>query len=158
MRFYLYMKQLLLKQKQVLFFVIAGGLSAIVEIGSFKLFSVNIPKIFSQEVDYRGIHFPLSNVLSTCCGIIFNYFLSIWFVFERGKHSKKKEFAYFMFISFLSTILSLTFFQIFFKYVFKDNLDLILYTLSPEMISKISAIVIVSILNYSVKKNVIFNG
>ena len=79
------MKQLLLKQKQVLFFVIAGGLSAIVEIGSFKLFSVNIPKIFSQEVDYRGIHFPLSNVLSTCCGIIFNYFLSIWFVFERGK-------------------------------------------------------------------------
>lgn len=158
MRFYLYMKQLLLKQKQVLFFVIAGGLSAIVEIGSFKLFSVNIPKIFSQEVDYRGIHFPLSNVLSTCCGIIFNYFLSIWFVFERGKHSKKKEFAYFMFISFLSTILSLTFFQIFFKYVFKDNLDLILYTLSPEMISKISAIVLVSILNYSVKKNVIFNG
>lgn len=152
------MKQLLLKQKQVLFFVIAGGLSAIVEIGSFKLFSVNIPKIFSQEVDYRGIHFPLSNVLSTCCGIIFNYFLSIWFVFERGKHSKKKEFAYFMFISFLSTILSLTFFQIFFKYVFKDNLDLILYTLSPEMISKISAIVLVSILNYSVKKNVIFNG
>ena len=158
MRFYLYMKQLLLKQKQVLFFVIAGGLSAIVEIGSFKLFSVNIPKIFSQEVDYRGIHFPLSNVLSTCCGIIFNYFLSIWFVFERGKHSKKKEFAYFMFISFLSTILSLTFFQIFFKYVFKDNLDLIIYTLSPEMISKISAIVLVSILNYSVKKNVIFNG
>ena len=152
------MKQLLLKQKQVLFFVIAGGLSAIVEIGSFKLFSVNIPKIFSQEVDYRGIHFPLSNVLSTCCGIIFNYFLSIWFVFERGKHSKKKEFAYFMFISFLSTILSLTFFQIFFKYVFKDNLDLIIYTLSPEMISKISAIVLVSILNYSVKKNVIFNG
>lgn len=152
------MKQLLLKQKQVLFFIIAGGLSAIVEIGSFKLFSVNIPKIFSQEVDYRGIHFPMSNIFSTCCGIIFNYFLSIWFVFERGKHSKKKEFAYFMFISFLSTILSLTFFQIFFKYVFKDNLDLIMYTLSPEMISKISAIVIVSILNYSVKKNVIFNG
>lgn len=152
------MKQLLLKQKQVLFFVIAGGLSAIVEIGSFKLFSVSIPKLFSQEVDYRGIHFPLSNILSTCCGIIFNYFLSIWFVFERGKHSKKKEFAYFMFISFLSTILSLTFFQVFFKYVFKDNFDIILYTLSPEILSKISAIVIVSILNYSVKKNVIFNG
>ena len=42
------MKKLLLKQKQVLFFIIAGGLSAIVEIGSFKLFSVNIPKIFPQ--------------------------------------------------------------------------------------------------------------
>lgn len=152
------MKELLLKQKQVLFFIIAGGLSAIVEIGSFKIFSVNIPKIFSQETNLKGIHFPLSNVFSTCCGIIFNYFLSIWFVFERGKHSKKKEFTYFMFISFLSTILSLFFFQIFFSYVFKDNLNLAFYTFSPEIISKIAAIVLVSILNYSVKKNVIFNG
>lgn len=152
------MKQLLLRQKQVLFFIIAGGLSAIVEIGSFKLFSVYIPKIFPQEIDFRGIHFPMSNIFSTCCGIIFNYYLSIWFVFERGKHSKKREFAYFMFISFFSTILSLTFFQIFFRFVFKDNIDLIIYTLSPEIISKIAAIVLVSILNYSVKKNVIFNG
>ena len=153
-----FMKQLLLKQKQVLFFIIAGGLSAIVEIGSFKLFSVYIPNLFTSEKDFHGIHFPLSNIFSTFCGIIFNYFLSIWFVFERGKHSKKKEFAYFMFISFLSTLLSLLFFQIFFRYIFKDNLDLSIYTISPEMISKIFAIILVSILNYSVKKNVIFNG
>lgn len=153
------MKQLLLKQKQVLFFIIAGGLSAIVEIGSFKLLSVNIPKIFSQEVDFHGIHFPFSNILSTSCGIIFNYFLSIWFVFERGKHSKKREFAYFMFISFLSTILSLAFFQVFYAYVFKNEyFDLGFFTFSPQMLSKISAIALVSILNYSVKKNVIFNG
>ena len=85
------MKQLLLKQKQVLFFIIAGGLSAIVEIGSFKLFSVNIPIFFSRETNFHGIHFPLSNILSTTCGIVFNYFLSIWFVFERGKHSKKRN-------------------------------------------------------------------
>ena len=152
------MKELLLKQKQVLFFIIAGGLSAIVEIGSFKLFSVNIPKIFPSETNFGGVHFPFSNIFSTSCGIIFNYFLSIWFVFERGKHSKRREFAYFMFISFLSTLLSLFFFQIFFSFVFKDNIDLVIYTLSPEMISKISAIILVSILNYSVKKNVIFNG
>lgn len=152
------MKQLLLKQKQVLFFIIAGGLSAIVEIGSFKLFSVNLPKIYSQETNLRGIHYPFSNIFSTTCGIVFNYFLSIWFVFERGKHSKKREFTYFMFISFLSTVLSLFFFQIFFSYVFKSNLNLILITLSPEIISKIAAIILVSILNYSVKKNVIFNG
>lgn len=152
------MKQLLLKQKQVLFFIIAGGLSAIVEIGSFKLFSVNIPKIYPLETNLKGIHFPFSNIFSTSCGIIFNYFLSIWFVFERGKHSKKKEFTYFMFISFLSTILSLTFFQLFFSYVFKSNINILFYTMSPEVISKISAIIVVSILNYSVKKNIIFNG
>ena len=151
-------KKLLISQKQVLLFILAGGLSAIMEIGSFKIFSVYLPKILSFEKNLWGLHFPLSNILSTCCGIITNYFLSIWFVFERGKHSKKREFAYFMFVSFISTILSLVFFQIFYSFVFTDNIDLGFYTLSSEMISKIAAILLVSILNYSVKKKVIFNG
>ncbi|MCW3169800.1 GtrA family protein [Chryseobacterium sp. 09-1422] len=152
------MRELLLRHKQVLFFIIAGGLSAIVEIGSFKIFSTYLPQIFSQEQNFHGVHFPFSNIFSTSCGILSNYFLSIWFVFERGKHSKKREFVYFMGVSFVSTLLSLFFFQIFYSYIFKDNIDLIFYTLSPEMISKIAAILLVSILNYSVKKKVIFNG
>ena len=152
------MRALLLRHKQVLLFIIAGGLSEIVEIGSFKIFSTYLPQAISQEQNFHGIHYPLSNILSTSCGILFNYFLSIWFVFERGKHSKRKEFAYFMVVSFISTILSLSFFQIFYSFIFKDNIDLIFYTLSPEMTSKIAAILLVSILNYSVKKKVIFNG
>ncbi len=152
------MRALLLRHKQVLLFIIAGGLSAIVEIGSFKIFSTYLPQAISQEQNFHGIHYPLSNIFSTSCGILFNYFLSIWFVFERGKHSKRKEFAYFMVVSFISTILSLSFFQIFYSFIFKDNIDLIFYTLSPEMISKIASILLVSILNYSVKKKVIFNG
>lgn len=152
------MKEILIRQKQVLFFIIAGGLSAIVEIGSFKIFSTSLPHFFVRETNFHGVHYPLSNIFSTTCGIITNYFLSIWFVFERGKHSKKKEFAYFMVVSFFSTLLSLTFFQVFYSFVFKDNINLIFYTLSPEMISKIAAILLVSILNYSVKKKVIFNG
>ena len=51
------MKQLLLKQKQVLFFIIAGGLSAIVEIGSFKLFSVNIPIFFQVKLIFTEFIF-----------------------------------------------------------------------------------------------------
>lgn len=152
------MRELLLRHKQVLFFIIAGGLSAIVEIGSFKIFSTYLPQIFSQEQNFHGVHFPFSNIFSTSCGILSNYFLSIWFVFERGKHSKRREFVYFMGVSFVSTLLSLFFFQIFYSFIFKDNIDLIFYTLSPEMISKIAAILLVSILNYSVKKKVIFNG
>ncbi len=152
------MQELLLRHKQVLFFIIAGGLSAIVEIGSFKIFSTYLPQIFTMEQNFHGIHYPLSNIFSTSCGILSNYFLSIWFVFERGKHSKRREFAYFMGVSFISTLLSLFFFQIFYSFIFKDNIDLIFYTLSPEMISKIAAILLVSILNYSVKKKVIFNG
>ena len=152
------MKDILIRQKQVLFFIIAGGLSAIVEIGTFKIFSSYLPQFFAEEKNFHGVHFPLSNIISTTCGILFNYFLSIWFVFERGKHSKKREFIYFMVVSFISTIFSLGFFQIFYGFIFKDNVDLIIYTLSPEILSKISAILLVSILNYSVKKKVIFNG
>lgn len=152
------MKTLLLKQKQIFFFVLAGGLSAILEVGSFKFFSVSIPKIYPSETDWHGIHFPLSNILSTSIGIISNYFFSIWFVFESGKHSKRREFAYFIVLSVISALLSLTFFQVFFTYVFKDNLDLIVYTLSPEVLSKVSAILLVSILNFTLKKKIVFNG
>ena len=152
------MKKILLQQKQILLFIFAGGLSAIVEIGSFKIFSVYLPQIFSQEQNFLGVHYPLSNIFSTSCGIIANYFLSIWFVFERGKHSKKKEFAYFMGISFLSTIISLTIFQMFFRFVFLEYFNAGFFVFSREMLSKISAILVVSILNYSVKKKIIFNG
>ena len=152
------MKEFLLKQRQVLLFVVAGALSAAVEIGTFKIFSVYLPHFFSQETNFHGIHFPLSNIFSTSCGIISNYFFSIWFVFERGKHSKRKEFAYFMGVSLFSTFLSLAFFQIFFRFIFKDNIDVGFFVFSPEILSKIAAIGLVSILNYSVKKRVIFNG
>ncbi|AQY22307.1 GtrA family protein [Riemerella anatipestifer] len=152
------MKQHLLKQKQILFFIIAGGLSAIVEIGSFKLFSIIIPQWLPLELDFMGVHYPLSNILSTSSGIITNYFLSIWFVFQRGKHSKKREFAYFMGVSVFSTFLSLIFFQVFFWWVFESYLKLWFFTFSREILSKVSAIALVSILNYSVKKRVVFNG
>lgn len=152
------MKQILKRQKQIILFIIAGGLSAIVEIGSFKLLSVYLPKIIASEYNFHGIKYPLSNIFSTSFGIITNYFLSIWFVFKRGKHSKKKEFAYFISVSIASTIISLFLFQLLFNFVFKDIIHVGIFTFSPEMISKIFAILLVSILNYSIKKKVIFNG
>lgn len=153
------MKQLLLKQKQILFFIVAGGMSAVIEIGTFKLLSMYLPRLVGWEEDLYGIHFPLSNILSTACGIISNYFFSIWFVFERGKHSKRREFAYFMGVSAVSTLLSLFFFQVFYNFVFKNEaFDLGFFVFSDEILSKISAILVVSILNYSIKKRMIFNG
>jgi len=152
------MLQKLLQQKQVIFFILAGGLSAIVEIGSFKLFSSYLPTIIKSEYSFHGIKYPLSNIFSTTCGIVFNYFLSIWFVFERGKHSKKKEFLYFMIVSFFSTLVSLGLFQIFYHYIFLTHFNIGFFSFSSEIISKIAAIVVVSILNYTVKKKIIFNG
>lgn len=152
------MKKLLQKQKQVLFFILAGGVSAVVEIGLFKLLSVWLVKVFSWEADLWGIHYPFSNVFSTGCAIIFNYYLSIWFVFERGKHSKRREFAYFMGISVFSTLLSLGCFQLFYQVVYPSHLEIGILVLSREVLSKVSAIIMVSVLNFFVKKRMVFNG
>lgn len=152
------MKTLIRKQKQVALFILAGGLSAIVEVGFFKLLSVLLVSVFPQEVNLWGIHYPLSNILSTGCAIIFNYYLSIWFVFQRGKYSKRREFAYFMGVSVFSTLLSLVFFQLFFQLVYHSYLNIIVFVLSREVLSKISAITVVSVLNYFVKKRMVFSG
>lgn len=152
------MKQFLLKQQQVFFFAVAGALSAVIEIGTFKLFSIWIPQFFPAEQHIFGLNFPFSNIMSTGLAIIFNYYLSIWFVFERGRHSKKREFAYFVLLSVATTFLSLMFFQIFFKYLITKPVDVGLFVFSPEILSKIAAIVVVSAVNYSMKKRLIFNG
>ncbi len=153
------MKQFILSHKQILFFMIAGAMSALIEISSFKLFSVEIPKVFVEETDFNGISFPLSNLFSTTLGIVSNYFFSIWFVFTRGKHSKSREFIYFMVISILTMLLSLLVFQLFYYFVYQnESFNLGFFTFSAEMLSKISAIVLVSILNYSVKKKIVFKG
>ena len=150
------MKKIILGQKQVLLFVFAGAMSALVEILMMKIFSQTIPIFFEQEIDFHGIKYPLSNVLSTSCAILFNYWLSVRFVFERGKHGKKREFFYFMILSGITTFLSLSIFQIFINFIFLTPIDFKIYTLSPIILSKVMAIGIVSILNYIVKKNIIF--
>ena len=152
------MKEIIIPRKQILLFILAGGLSAVIEIGLFKIGSVYLPKIIPSELNFYGVKYPLSNVLSTLCAILFNYILSVKFVFEQGKHSKKREFLYFMIVSSISTLLSLTLFQIFFHYVFLDNISVAFFVFSPEVLSKIFAIIVVSVLNYSVKKKIIFNG
>ena len=152
------MKKIILGQKQVLLFVFAGAMSALVEILMMKIFSQTIPICFDQETDFYGIKYPLSYVLSTSCAILFNYWLSVRFVFERGKHGKKREFFYFMILSGITTFLSLSIFQIFINFIFLTPIDFKIYTLSPIILSKVMAIGIVSILNYVVKKNIVFNG
>ena len=135
------MKNLLFKQ-QIILFVIAGGLSAMVEVGSFKIFSTIIPRILDIENNFYGIKYMFSNI----------------FVFKQGKYSKRKEFLYFTGISILSNLLSLMIFQIFFNWVFINNINIVIYTFSPKIVSKISAILVVSLLTYVIKKRLIFNG
>lgn len=152
------MKKIILSQKQVLLFVFAGALSALVEILMMKVFSQIIPNIFEQETNFYGIKYPLSNIFSTGCAILINYWLSVKFVFESGKHGRKREFAYFMIISGVTTFLSLSIFQVFINFVFLEPIDFKVYALSPIILSKVMAIGIVSVLNYIVKKKIIFKS
>lgn len=153
------MQKIFLKYKQVFLFIVAGALSAVIEISFFKIFSLFLPKIISFEENLFGIKYPFSNVFSTLCAIIFNYWLSIKFVFKRGKHSKTKELTYFILISIISTILSLTFFQILYNYIILKNFDAFgIFTFSNLIMSKALAISIVAVLNYIIKKRIIFNG
>lgn len=153
------MQKIFLKYKQIFLFIVAGVLSAVIEISFFKIFSLFLPKIIGFEENLFGIKYPFSNIFSTLCAIIFNYWLSIKFVFKTGKHSKTKELTYFILISIISTILSLTFFQILYNYIILKNFDILgIFTLSNLIISKALAISIVAILNYIIKKRIIFNG
>lgn len=145
------------QQNQILLFIIAGGFSAMLEIGSMKIFSSFLPMIFPLEPRWHGVAYPLSNIFSSLTGIISNYFFSIWFVFQTGKYSKKKEFTYFMMVSLLSTVLSLAAFNLFFHFV-QHPINLLIYMLSPVIFCKLAAIVFVSILNFIVKKRIIFNS
>ena len=63
-----------------------------------------------------------------------------------------------MILSGITTFLSLSIFQIFINFIFLTPIDFKIYTLSPIILSKVMAIGIVSILNYVVKKNIVFNG
>lgn len=152
------LKKLILSQKQFILFILAGGISAVVELIMMKVFSSFIPEIFEQETNFYGVKYPLSNVFSTFFAILVNYWLSVKFVFKQGRHGKKKEFAYFFGISAMTTLLSLTIFQVFINFVFLKPIDFKIYALSPIILSKIMAIGIVSVLNYIIKKKVIFNG
>lgn len=152
------LKKLLSKNQQLVFFVIAGGLSAVIEIGFMKILSLYLPLLFSKETNFYGVAYPFSNIFSTSGGIISNYFFSIWFVFERGKHSKRREFIFFIGVSVVATFVSLFLFNLLFHYIFLNNFTLFHFTLGPIMMSKIIAIALVSLLSYGVKKKIVFNG
>lgn len=143
---------------QIIFFVLAGAVSAVIEVISFKIFSSVLPGLTSWEEDFMGVHFPLSNILSSILGIVSNYYLSIWFVFTSGKHSKRKEFSLFLALSVGTMLMSLALFQFFYNFVHPESMDFKLFAFSKEILSKISAIAVTAIINFIIKKRIIFHS
>lgn len=150
--------QTLIKHRvQISLFILAGAMSALIEISAMKFFSLpqSLPSIFSFESRKYG--YPLSNVFSTSLGIISNYFFSIWFVFKRGKHSKRKEMLYFVLLSIITMFMSWGLFAFFHSYIHKP-VKILFITLGDIVFCKAAAIVVVSVVNYISKKKLVFSS
>jgi len=139
---------------QILLFIFIGALSAVVEVVTFRVFSLDkfFPSFIPFEINYK---YPFSNFASSLCGILFNYVLSIKFVFKQGKHSKKKEFKYFIIISLFSMVMTYIVSALL-QYVITFDFCFIL-CITNLIFCKIIAIALVSVLNYIVKKKFIFH-
>nr|WP_228427792.1 GtrA family protein [Apibacter raozihei] len=144
-------------KRQLILFFIAGVLSAIIEISLMKILSLPqmLPSIFSFE--NKSYSYPISNLLSTGGGILSNYFFSIRYVFERGKHSKKKEFYLFITLSIITMFMSWGIFALFHSFINKP-VNLLVYTVGDIVFCKAAAIFLVSLVNYVAKKKIVFSN
>lgn len=144
-------------KKQLVLFFLAGALSAVIEILCMKLLSLPnmLPHFFSFE--NKSNAYPLSNLLSTGAGILSNYFFSIRYVFERGKHSRRKEFVLFFSLSIITMFMSWGAFA-FFHFFVNKPINFYFYTIGDIVFCKAAAIFAVSIINYVAKKKIVFSN
>ena len=116
--------------RQIIRFGIVGGLAFIIDYGVYAL----LTQVFS-------VYYILASVISFSLSVIFNYILSITWVFDVNKKQGVKEFIIFIVLSVIGLLLN----------------SLILY-LSVELlhihnlIGKIIATIIVMIYNFITRK------
>ena len=116
-----------------------------------QIFNFGIVGVIATIIDFLFLyifrdvfHLPLvlSNTLSFCISVVFNYFASMMFVFDVDKNkSKKKSFLLFIIFSVIGLILN----------------DIIVYVVTEMigiyyLLSKILATVIVMIFNFVTRK------
>ncbi|MGM5630979.1 GtrA family protein [Apibacter raozihei] len=144
-------------KRQVFLFLIAGAVSACIEIFSLLIFEKFLPVYFSFENLKNG--YPLSSILATGAGILSNYILSIRYVFKRGKHSKRKEFSLFLILSIGTVIMTWALFTFFLSISTHLFSDIVFKHSKLNIIfSRAAAISIVSVLNYWLKKKLVFTS
>lgn len=122
--------------KQVFMFLLIGGICFVLVMGLLFLF-----------VEYFFIEKNLANIIASLIVIFINYFLNAWFVFERGRHSRWKEFTGFFLFSMIGFGLNVLLFGLMTKYV------PIHYAISKTLI-----ILLVAVFNFTTRKLLIFKG
>ena len=131
------LKALCIKYKEVLLYLIFGGLTTVVSLASFWLCTYPL-----------GINVLISNVISWICAVTFAYFTNAKWVFEAKPATHAEVFR--QFVSFYAGRLA--------TLGVEELIFLVFVTLlhGNEMIVKIIAQVVVVVLNYVVSKLFVF--
>ena len=122
------------KYKEIINYLIFGGLTTVVSIATYALFA----KVF--HIDYL-----ISNVLSWILAVLFAYITNKIFVFESKSKKNIKEITSFFFFRIVSLVM-----EMIILYIFVDMLHI------DDLITKIIAQVIVIVANYVFSKVFVF--
>lgn len=122
------------KYKEIINYLIFGGLTTVVSIVTYALFA----KVFN--IDYL-----ISNVLSWVLAVLFAYITNKIFVFESKSKKNVKEITSFFFFRIISLVM-----EMIILYIFVDMLHI------DDLITKIIAQVIVIVANYVFSKVFVF--
>ena len=115
---------------QILKFGVVGGTAFIIDYGIFTILS-----------QLLGIHYLIASIISFSISVIYNYILSIKWVFDVSKKQTTKEFIIFIILSVIGLGLNSLI-----MYVSVDLMQI------HEMISKIVATAIVMVYNFITRK------
>ena len=122
------------KYKEIINYLIFGGLTTVVSIVTYALFA----KVFN--IDYL-----ISNVLSWVLTVLFAYITNKIFVFESKSKKNIKEITSFFFFRIVSLLI-----EMIILYIFVDMLHI------DDLVTKIIAQVIVIVSNYVFSKVFVF--
>lgn len=144
-------KKLIIKYREIITYVIAGGLTTLVNLITFQVFN----NLLGQE------KYLISNIIAWIVGVIFAYIINKLWVFESKSWQVNvilKEIP-----EFVGARLFSLFIEEFGLWLFVDKLrfdrfsfDLFGFNINGKLISKLVLAVIVVILNYVFSKLVIF--
>lgn len=132
------MKDLIIKHKEKILYLIFGGLTTLVSLIVYyaTTFTILNPK--------NAIELQIANILSWVCGFLFAYFTNRKYVFNSN-NKKGKEFLLF-FLSRISTLLL----DMLIMYIFVTKLKL------NNVIFKLVSQVLVIVINYILSKVIVF--
>lgn len=144
-------KELIVKYREIITYIIAGGLTTLVNLITFQVFN----NLLGQE------KYLISNIIAWIVGVIFAYIINKLWVFESKSWQVNvilKEIP-----EFVGARLFSLFIEEFGLWLFVDKLrfdrfsfDLFGFNINGKLISKLVLAVIVVILNYVFSKLVIF--